>query len=521
MRPQSLRKKITAIITVSALAGTFFPVPNNDAAGLSTTDIKNAARKYLESGESIGTPVTLGYNKKFYLYVPVTVKGSLNGEFPGFMLNQKAKPVKDAKTLKELYRYPGLVNEFSDTIRGFDSLSQKKVSAIAQYCRILEVQQIKFDALNKFGNTAGVLYHATKLAFDAVAMVKSGVTGIGTLVKDLAKGAVQDSIVAYFLPTDSRAILEATQSAFDDSKRAHTACTAALEAWNLSRSTSGKASPIIAKYATEKVRNMFSAESQSIAHLRTALVRINKYPRVVTKIGQADYKKGMAGLDALIKRLDEERTYWSERYENANDLNSRELWTAEQIRRVTSKSSQCTNLTLSDNASLYRHSTDTAPCGTIQQSISGNSISVRCAQSSASWRTYFVKPINVAGKSKIRIKTDLQLIDHSRFFTECSGVGVKYDDYVNIMVLSSDPRSALAAECSIDAPHSAWGSCSIPTTSSAIIAQCGVQKCTATKSCDLEIVTAGLDTVYLAFHTSDAWLADIEGVMSGVSSCTI
>lgn len=486
---------------------------------LSAQTLKNAAKKYAEGNEKAGTPITVRHKNVMYTYVPFTVNGTISSAFPGIMLDSKAKPITKRSLLKELFRYPGFIKEFADNTSGFNKLAGKKVTAFAQYCRLLEIQKIKLDALNRSGNVAGVICQGAKLAFDAVALVKSGTKGLAALIKDLAKGKVQDSIMSYFVPADSRAVLQSTQRAYDHTKTAHTKCTVALAAWNDVRTTTGKATTTQTKYATSKVAEMFYAESASMSNFSKALERINKYPKLVTKIGADDYTAAMTNMTALVQRLGAERKTWTEYSDNANDKNALELWADEQVRRVRPKLSECEAINPSTNSTLYTYTVETGICSSYTDSITSSQLSLRCNQSSAAWRNYLVKPLDVSGQSTVKISADLGLNDHSRFFTECSGVGVKYDDYVSIMVLSSDPRSTLAAECNKTASSADWSKCAVSPIDDAVVASCGVAKCTASQYCDLTVSTGGKSALYLVYHVSDAWLADIEGTMANASVC--
>ncbi len=180
----------------------------------------------------------------------------------------------------------------------------------------------------------------------------------------------------------------------------------------------------------------------------------------------------------------------------------------------------CGFVNLSNDYDLYTYTLNTSgKCSGYKNSFSSRSISLRCSGSSASWRNYWVKEVEVAGLSKVRIKASLGLNDYSRFFTECGGVGVKYDDYSDLIVLSTDPRSSLDAECNIACSSADWPKCGVKTSGAGVLGHCGVAKCSASKKCDLEVNTSGLDKIYLVYHVSDAWLADIEGKLSDLEIC--
>ena len=516
------KKRIEYAQAAIVLLAVFLLLPTKSiAAALTTTELKRVAEKYTAGSERVGAPITLRYQTNMYVYVPVTVNGTIPSTYPGVMMTSDGKILKDAKILSELYNYPGLILEFSSSIKKFDALANNKITALAEYCRILEVQKIKFDALNTFNNVGGVLYDGAKLAFDAVGLVKSGVTGLASLTKDLAKGAIKDSIASYFTSADMREVRASTQGAYNDAKSAYSRCKAARTAWNRVISTSGQANTTYAKQATAQIRDMFSAEAAAMTHMRNSLAQIHNYPQIVANIGAADYARGMEGMNSLISRLTEEKEYWADAYSNALDANSRTLWAAEQIDRVNAKSTSCQAITMSTGGTFFTHTPASAPCSSYGNTVGSSAIHARCNASSAAWRTFWVKPISVVGRSKVRFKAGLGLTDHSRFFSECNGVGVKYDDYVSVAVLSSDPRPALAAECRSNVSSDEWAQCSIPPTAPTVLASCGVPRCASSASCDFTVNTAGLQQVYVLFHASDAWMADIEGVMQNASWCPV
>lgn len=181
----------------------------------------------------------------------------------------------------------------------------------------------------------------------------------------------------------------------------------------------------------------------------------------------------------------------------------------------------CGFIDMLNDYKLYTYTLNTsAKCSGYKNSSSARSMSLRCSGSAASWRNYWVKEIEVAGLNKVRIKADLGLNDYSRFFTECGGTGVKYDNYSSLIVLSTDPRSSLNAECNIACASADWPKCAVKTSGSGFLAQCGVAKCSASKKCDFEVSTNGLNKIYLVYHVSDAWMADIEGKISNLEVCS-
>ena len=123
----------------------------------------------------------------------------------------------------------------------------------------------------------------------------------------------------------------------------------------------------------------------------------------------------------------------------------------------------------------------------------------------------------VANNSAQFLKADLALIDHSHLFTECSGEGVKYDNYVILIAESKDPRPQLNQECNKISSEQDWAKCAVRETESSVLGYCGVEKCTTSKECDFEINVQEKDKIYLVFRISDAWdYADVQGILSNV-----
>lgn len=512
------------------------------ASAYSTNDFKTSAEKYLQDNEKAGDPITLRYAGNYYYYVPVEVNSTITGTFPGIMLDSETKIVTDETVLKELYRYPGLIKRFADNAAGFNKLAGAKVAALAKYCRILEVQKTKFQETNMQGNVVGVIYEGIKLAADAVGMVKSAIKGIAVFAKELAKGNVKKAITSSFSPADSAAILESTQKAFDNSKNAYEACGAAMEAWGAVVSTSGKASVEYATKSTEEMFKMFSHEATSISALRDGVQRINTYPKLVTKIGKTKYNTAMKDLLKLTNALKKESIYWSGENENANDANNLEMWAQEQIDRAGSVEeetppeppappvppvSACTTLDLSENHTLYTYTPDNpgtnGPCNSFANNVTANQVSLSCSTDNR-FRNHWVKKISTGGASKLKIKANLAIGDRGFFYSMCPNGGVKYDDYSSLMVLSKDPTPTFDAECNKICSQEDWPKCGVNTATNAVLAQyiigkCGVLKCTAEASCDLEVNTAGQSEIWLVFHTSNPWPAYVTGTLSNVEVC--
>lgn len=112
------------------------------------------------------------------------------------------------------------------------------------------------------------------------------------------------------------------------------------------------------------------------------------------------------------------------------------------------------------------------------------------------------------GASKIQIKANLGLKDYASFF----GKGVKSDNYVDLLALSSNPKGILSGECNRNVSEADWPKCSAVSD----LGHCGVPAYSESKSCGFEISTAGLSNFYLVLRTADAWLADVEGSISNL-----
>jgi len=172
---------------------------------------------------------------------------------------------------------------------------------------------------------------------------------------------------------------------------------------------------------------------------------------------------------------------------------------------------------LDDDYKVYYVTHEVAKGSDLVREINDDKISLRYKPASAKWRAHYVKEIDTQGAKKIRIKADLALIDHAKFFIESRGVGVKYDDYVDLMVLSSDPRPILDKECDRTLSTSEWATkCGIANTDPSVLGHSGIPKFTESKACDFEVDVAGKDKIYLVLRVADAWLADVEGVLSNL-----
>ncbi|TAN33523.1 hypothetical protein EPN28_01780 [Patescibacteria group bacterium] len=518
-----------ALIAAAAIATRFLTYGAN---AKSAAEFRAAANQYLESGDKSANPINIRYGKAFYYYVPIQVNGKISLEFPGIMLDNKANPVTNELILKELFKYPALVMEFATTFKKFDAAAKSKTTAVRQYCGIVTREKIKLGEIVYSGNVVGVLYQGTKLSFDAVSLVKNVPAGLAALVKDLAKSEVQDAIVSYFVPADSRAALDAAQKAYDSAEKAAKACAGLTDAWNVMHSTSGKIETLKAALAVHNLSAVFSNEAEAMANLRDALDKVNNYPTLITKISKKDYAAGMAALDKLIEKLEAERDYWQAR--DVSVVSNAETWKDEQLRRIAPKpvateskadtpifqtpasppSPVTSILNLSDDYSTYTYSKLANSCSSYKNNISSSQVSLRCGNSSAHWRVHWVKKINVSGFDKLQVKADLVLDDHTSFFSECDGHGVKYDNYVDLIIVNSDPNATLSAECNRVVSDADWPKCAVNYIHPTAITHCGVPKCGTSKSCDFEVDVAGRDAVYLVFYTTDPWLADIEGTLS-------
>lgn len=521
-----------AILAVIILAST--------AKSFSNNDFKNSASIFLQGAETTGNPITLRIDSNYYYYVPFEINSTLTTQFPGIMLDKSAKAITDKALLKNLFLYPSLVKEFSSTIKDFDKLAVSKTAAFAKYCKILKVQSIKFSELNMQGNVAGILYHGTKLAFDAVGLVKSSTSGLARLIKDLAKDKVKDSVISYLTKTDSREILTSTQKADDSARNANNACKSAMTAWNALQSTTGKASPAYATAAVEQTYNMFFYEHTAMDALKTGFNRVNNYPKLITKINKKDFKKGMADLSKFISRLEDEKKYWNNALNNTTDENMLELWAEEQISRVNAAiqlpepaptqeppppppPAACTSIDVASDYTFYTYTPDNpgtnGPCLSFANSASSNTVTLTCSTDNR-FRNHWVKEINTSGLSKTKIKANLTIDDRGFFYSMCPNGGVKYDDYSILYVLSSDPRETFTSECNKVCSPDDWPKCGInPATNSSVLGKCGVAKCSTSRECELEVDSAGLNKIYLVFTTANPWPANVKGSLSNVEIC--
>lgn len=490
---------------------------------VSGSDLKKTAAKYAQGSEKTGTPVTIRHAGKFYNYVPLIVNGTIGGDIAGIMLDHKGKAVTDNVTLQTLFRYPALIKQFTYSVAKFDKLASSKSKAIAKYCAILERQKKSAAESYRSGTVMGFLYNGTKLAYDAVSMVHGALTGgVSQLIKDLAKGAIQKYILKTVTKADMDAVMAQAKRASDFSTLAHKSCQGTLAAWQLLASSSGQVPTTAAQNATLQTYKMFKYEAEFVTAVKNGLAQINNYPRIITKIGSEEYASAMENLTSLVAKLTAEQDDWHD--DDTGTQESAALWAAEQADRVRACPSGncmagCRVINPSQSYSLYSIAPDSAPCSSYTQTLTSTTMSLRCAESSAAWRNYWVQQVDVTGKKTLRITANLGLDDHTNFFTECGGVGVKYDDYVDLIVLSTDPRSTLNAECNQTVPQSQWAQCGVANTGENVLAHCGVARCTEAKACDMTMDVTGKSAVYLVYHISDAWLADIEGTLANGKVC--
>lgn len=294
--------------------------------------LQSIAGKYIKGSEKTATPIIINHGGKDYYYVPFEINGKIENHFPGFMLDEDAKPVTNKNILKELFRYPGLLKESASTRSGFNSVAYTRAKAVSQYCSIVNTEEDQLRKTVASGEIGLLLYHGAKLAFGAVGLVHNAIEGLRALMVDLAKGQVQDLVVDLFVPKDARAALDSAYRAHAAARQTTTYCLKALEAWRSMQTTSGSITPEKAKNATESLYLMFGSEASSMKSLRDALKKIDSYPRVISGIGADDYKKGMAGFDNLIVQLDKERSDWQLAHQISTK--SLDLWTGEQVSRA-------------------------------------------------------------------------------------------------------------------------------------------------------------------------------------------
>ncbi len=521
------------------------------ALAANSASLKAAAASYLQNKEKTGAPVALEYDGQTYYYIPVEINKKISQNFAGAMLDADGAAVSDEMVLRELYKYPGLILEFADTAAAFNKAADKKSKAIANYCKIIFVERTKLEALWESGEIGEVLYKGLGVMMDGVGLAQ-GVAKktLLSLSKELAKKAAQDKVQSAFLPTDTREILDNIKRAHDLAEDAAGDCALAKDAWLWTKTNIDHPVPLTrVENATLSLRNMFQKEAESMANLRESIKKINSYPSAMTKINKNNYKKAIADMDKLVSRLEKEADYWDEEYNRT--VARIDEWVAEQVSRAgkmapapaaapsepaapapvstpapapaSALRGSCADVDLSADYKLYTYTVDTPGYGTVcngyKNNISSRAIGLRCSSGAARWRNYFVKEVDVVGLNTLKITADLGLNDHSRFFTECGGKGVKYDNYSSLIVLSADPRPILNAECDKTCSVADWPKCAVQPTGTDVLGTCGVSKCSVSKNCDFSVSVNGLNKIYLVYHISDAWPADLEGTMANARIC--
>ncbi len=190
-----------------------------------------------------------------------------------------------------------------------------------------------------------------------------------------------------------------------------------------------------------------------------------------------------------------------------------ESTTGAVVNQTTSTS--CQKVNLAESYQTYYFYKSASPCSSYSRSTSSSRFSVRCNQASSQWREHYVKEIATNGASTLKIKASLGLKDYAHFF----GTGVKSDDYVDLIILSSKPNPTLAAECNKSVAEADWSKCGISNSNPASLGHCGVPKNSEGRSCNFEVSTSGKSSVWAVLRVADAWLADVEGSLSNLEIC--
>lgn len=204
--------------------------------------------------------------------------------------------------------------------------------------------------------------------------------------------------------------------------------------------------------------------------------------------------KSYLGLGSKI--LQQEKIALSESLNNCEKISFKEGW---EEYTLSIRGAQCDNFTDEANESNFKF---------------------KCQDPNASWRLYLVKEQGMKEFKNLTIKAKLGLIDHAKFFEESGGIGVKYDNYVELLVSKEDVRSSLRDGCNKFAVGDEWSKlCVVSEISPSIIGRCGVPKFTQSQECSIPIKVEGFDKIYLIFNVADAWLADVEGEISNLEIC--
>jgi hypothetical protein len=185
---------------------------------------------------------------------------------------------------------------------------------------------------------------------------------------------------------------------------------------------------------------------------------------------------------------------------------------------VPSSPSGCVSIDLGTNYKSYYYYKNDQPCTSYTRNASSTKFNVKCNQPVARWRESYIRPYSLSKSGPIRVKATVKLIDHSRFFVESGGIGVKYDDYVNLLVYSSDPRPMLENECNRGSSQTDWAKCALRNTQSGVLGTCGVPKYTESKTCNFT-VNAPSSQIYFGFGVSDAWPNEVDGILSNLQVC--
>lgn len=192
----------------------------------------------------------------------------------------------------------------------------------------------------------------------------------------------------------------------------------------------------------------------------------------------------------------------------------------EKVTSLSSSSGNCEKISFKDGWEKFTLSIKGAQCDNFIDEASEDSFKFKCQDPKASWRLYFVKEQKTRGFKNLTIKAKLDLIDHAKFFEESGGIGVKYDNYVELLVSNEDVRSSLEGVCNKTAVGDEWSKlCVISEISPSIIGRCGIPKFTQSQECSVSIKSEGFDKIFLIFNVADAWLADVEGEISNLEIC--
>lgn len=198
----------------------------------------------------------------------------------------------------------------------------------------------------------------------------------------------------------------------------------------------------------------------------------------------------------------------------------RKLLQQERTISANDSSDNCKKINFEEDWNRYNLTKNNAECTDFIEEANGNNIKVKCQLPQAEWRTYFVKELETNSAKNIVVKADLKLIDYAKFFEESGGVGVKSDDYVDLLVVREDVRPGLESECNRTVTEEEWGKlCLLNKTSSAILEHCGVPKFTESQSCNFQVKTDNFKKIYLVFQVADAWQADVEGSLANFEIC--